>query len=70
MKNSWLPSVPVIGDAARPTTLCPCAVDEIRDLALRLLVQRRVRDDAAAPDILALQLELRFDQREDHTGWS
>jgi len=27
----------------------------------------RISHDPAAPDILGLQLELRFDQREDHT---
>ena len=33
-------------------------------------MQRRIAHNAAAPDIFALQLELRFDQRKDHSVWS
>ena len=33
-------------------------------------MQRRVGDDAAAADVFGLQLELGFDQGEDHSRWS
>ena len=37
---------------------------------LHLGLQRRIVHDPAPADVFALQLELRFDQREDHTIWS
>ncbi len=70
MKNSWLPSVPAMLEGTRPATSCANRLSKGGDLLLRLLVQFGRAHDAASADILARELELRFDQRQDHTVWS
>jgi len=43
---------------------------KLDDLVLRPLVQLRIADDSATPDVCTLQLKLRLDERENHTARS
>ena len=67
MKNSWLPSAPVMGAGTIPAVDLAMGDDELLDFPLRLLMQHRIADDSAATHVLRLQFELRFDEGKNHT---
>ncbi len=67
IKNSWFPSAPVISERTMPDHIVTGVHDEVANLILRFLVQRRIANDPAVRDFRRLELKLRLDQRKDHT---
>ena len=60
-----MPAGPVIGDSTSSPAVNPCAVAQVADLVDRAAPDRLVADDAALADLVAADLELRLDQRDD-----
>ena len=57
-------------EGTRPATSRANRLSKSDDLLLRLLVQPCQSHNPAAAHVRASKLELRFDQRQDHTVWS
>ena len=64
MKNSRLPSPPVIGLSSQALTVRPRPAAQCSSLASTSLVERRVANDAALADVAGTDFELRLDEQQ------